>query len=285
MQKIPVFFNPAGVVDADSFSKSPLKPLYVVEQWRERYPARLDERLSDPVSRDHVKQVHNPFFVDGILSGLASNGFGTKDRAVADSLLYTSGMELDAALCALDAGVACAPVSGFHHAHYQRAQGFCTFNGLVIAARALKLGGHVERVAILDLDYHWGDGTYDLIQRHRFSNWLKQWSMTPPGSRKPVDSHEFLVTRLPEILRGIIAFKPDLVLYQAGADQHKDDPFGGLFDDAQLAARDVAVFSTLRHHGIPVAWNLAGGYQNDDYQKVLDIHNRTFEAAVRVFCD
>jgi hypothetical protein len=54
----------------------------------------------------------------------------------------------------------------------------------------------------------------------------------------------------------------DVLLYQAGADPHIDDPLGGWLTDAQLAQRDRLVFETCRELGLPVAWNLAGGYQS-----------------------
>ena len=71
----------------------------------------------------------------------------------------------------------------------------------------------------------------------------------------------------------------DIVLYQAGADPHVDDPLGGFLTTTQLATRDWKVFDGLRQHGIPVAWDLAGGYQTP-LSKVIEIHVNTFRAAV-----
>ena len=63
---------------------------------------------------------------------------------------------------ALDDGVAAALASGFHHAHADHGEGFCTFNGLVVAAEALRAAGRVRTVAVLDLDLHYGNGTASL---------------------------------------------------------------------------------------------------------------------------
>ncbi len=74
----------------------------------------------------------------------------------------------------------------------------------------------------------------------------------------------------------------DLVLYQAGADAHRNDPLGGLLSNRELLERDQFVFSQLRKAEIPVAWNLAGGYQRDEFgsiEKVLKIHRQTMMAA------
>ena len=70
-----------------------------------------------------------------------------------------------------------------------------------------------------------------------------------------------------------------IVLYQAGADPHVDDPLGGFLTTAQLALRDWRVFDGLSQRGIPVAWDLAGGYQ-DPLSKVVAIHVNTMRAAV-----
>ncbi len=74
----------------------------------------------------------------------------------------------------------------------------------------------------------------------------------------------------------------DVILYQAGADPHIDDPLGGWLTLAQLRERDRIVFEQARHYGVPIAWNLAGGYQNP-LRKVLDIHDNTLVECAAVF--
>src|SRR5262249_51951548 len=90
-----------------------------------------------------------------------------------------------------------------------------------------------------------------------------------------------LLDQLPEQIarmRGCAA-----VLYQAGADQHVDDPLGGVLTTGELCYRDELVFRELAALGIPVAWNLAGGYQKEvdgSIPKVLEIHTNTALAAL-----
>ena len=85
--------------------------------------------------------------------------------------------------------------------------------------------------------------------------------------------------KLPGIIDGFAGC--NLVIYQAGADPHVNDPFGGALTDAQLRERDRIVFTKFKEMGIPVVWNLAGGYQSP-IQKVLDIHNGTMEECLKV---
>jgi acetoin utilization deacetylase AcuC-like enzyme len=74
----------------------------------------------------------------------------------------------------------------------------------------------------------------------------------------------------------------DVVLYQAGADPHVDDPLGGWLTTAQLAERDRLVFETARQLRIPLTWSLAGGYQTP-LRNVLNIHDNTMRACAAAY--
>jgi len=74
----------------------------------------------------------------------------------------------------------------------------------------------------------------------------------------------------------------DVMLYQAGADPHIDDPLGGWLTTAQLRERDRVVFESAKRYGVPIAWNLAGGYQQP-LCKVLEIHDNTMLECAAVY--
>ena len=77
----------------------------------------------------------------------------------------------------------------------------------------------------------------------------------------------------------------DLILYQAGADVHKDDPLGGVLSTEQMACRDRMVFEGARACRLPLAWNLAGGYQRDEEGTILPVlrlHEQTYRIALSV---
>ena len=77
--------------------------------------------------------------------------------------------------------------------------------------------------------------------------------------------------------------RPDLILYQAGADPYLEDPYSPLaLDHDDLLARDRRVFEFARQARIPIAWVLAGGYTKDT-SKVVRVHLNTFVAAAAVF--
>ncbi len=212
---IPVFCGEAMNASVDSFSPSAAKPRAVVADWRERGEP-IEVIAPTPVAVEDLKRTHDPAYVDAVLRGDLPNGFGTTDAGVAASLPFTCGAMWCAARAALRNGrVEVAPCSGFHHAHHERAGGYCTFNGLIVAAQALRAAG-------------------------------------------------------------------DVVLYQAGADPHIDDPLGGWMTTRDLAERDRRVFESAATAGVPIAWNLAGGYQTP-LRKVLDIHHNTLRACANVY--
>ena len=282
LTRIPVFFRPEMVaLDASSTSPSAGKPAEVVADWQGR-GLNVDLRSFDPVDEATLALAHDPAYVRGVLACERVNGFGNRKPQVAASLPFTSGAMLAAAREALDNGqVACAPVSGFHHAGYSGGGGFCTFNGLMVTAMVLKREGALSRIAILDLDQHWGDGTHDILSRLRL-NWVSHHSPGPEAPRAS-DAARYL-KRLPRIVGGF--HDCDLLLYQAGADAHVDDPLGGWMTSKQLAERDRIVFDIAATIGLPVAWNLAGGYQRDEQggiEPVLAIHRRTLAACADVF--
>jgi len=80
----------------------------------------------------------------------------------------------------------------------------------------------------------------------------------------------------------------DVLLYQAGADPHIEDPLGGWLTTAQMRERDRVVFTVCQEMALPVAWNLAGGYQRDaqgSIRPVLEIHDNTMAVCVQVYGD
>lgn len=274
---LPVFFTPLMVADSHSYSPSAAKPARVLESWK-RLSIPMELRAPVPATREQLHRAHDAAFVDGVLSLRRDNGFGNRNAQVAASLPHTSGAMLEAARCAIgNRRVAIAPVSGFHHAKFEEAGGFCTFNGLIVAALALLDAGLAMRIGILDCDHHYGDGTHDIIRRLSLADRIQH---------DTVGAREFDVEHAEPFLqslgRRVGAFADcDVLLYQAGADPHIDDPLGGWLTDAQLIRRDRIVFESAAIIGLPIAWNLAGGYQ-EPLRRVLDIHDNTLRECWRV---
>lgn len=262
-------------------SPSAFKPRLLVQHLRGAgYPLELYEPPA--LSREDLCLAHSPEYVDGVLSCLEPNGFGNIDPDVAASLPYTSGSLYRAGQLSLEHGMAASFSSGFHHARYDGGGGFCTFNGLVIAATKLHREG-ARKILILDLDFHYGDGT-DNILSHLQIDFIRHETLGRLyRSRGQGPAY---LSALERILCSLRERPVDLILYQAGADVHIDDPFGGVLSTEQMAARDHMVFETSHGLRIPIAWNLAGGYQRDvsgTILPVLVLHEQTYRLASEIY--
>ncbi len=264
-------------------SPSPGKPRWVADALEQtRWP--VDLVAPSPMSIEALYRVHARTFVDAVLALELPNGFGSLSASVARSLRFTCGAFHTGALLALRDGVSASLTSGFHHAHYASARGYCTFNGLIASARQLFDEGHVSRVAIVDCDYHYGDGTQALIEALGLAEQVLHVSF---GRRfRRLDQADDYLAAVRDLRGQLASYDPDIIFYQAGADAHVNDPLGGLLTTAQLRERDRTIFAIARERGIPLTWNLAGGYQRESdgsIPKVVALHLNTFEEALRIW--
>lgn len=252
-----VFYRPEQVASSEQPSPSALKPRLVVADWLAQPDIKVEVCSFKPASAKTIMLAHDPQFVRGILSGRLVNGFGNRSADVCASLSYTNGSLLAAAEHAvLHREAVCSPTSGFHHAEYADAMGYCTFNGLMVTALALQQAGLVQSVGILDCDAHYGNGT-DQIMAKLGVNWIRHHTLGKHFHNEENAAHGKFEAWLQ---RAIDDCKHcDLILYQAGADPHIDDPLGGILSTEQMRWRDLRVFEDLGH--LPLVWNLAGGYQ------------------------
>ena len=200
------------------------------------------------------------------------------------------GGTLKTARLALSHGLACHLAGGTHHAHRDFGSGFCIFNDCAIAARVLLATGEVERLMVIDLDVHQGDGTAACccdeprifpLSVHAASNFplRKVESDADLPLQDGVDDQGYLSAigdRLPCL---IDQFKPDLVLFNAGVDPHQDDRLGRLaLTDHGLLNRDRLVLDACLRRSIPVATVIGGGY--DDLEALVPRHALVIRAAV-----
>ncbi|HYQ16147.1 MAG TPA: hypothetical protein VEQ58_10330 [Polyangiaceae bacterium] len=283
LSALKVFYSEDMVSIAGSASPSDRKPRLVAEALRQTdWPIQLVS--PEPTAISDVCRVHDQSFVDDVLQLRRANGFGSLSESVARSVLYTCGACYGSARVALEEGISASLTSGFHHAGPRIGRGFCTFNGLMITAAQLLDEGRVQKLAIVDCDYHYGDGTQAIIDEQSRSAQVLHLSFGKTF-RHP-DQAEHYLTAVSELRAKLAAFGAELVLYQAGADAHVDDPFGGLLTTEQMRTRDRSVLSIARELDIPLTWNLAGGYQvepDGTIPRVIELHLNTFEEALDVW--
>ena len=246
-------------------------------------------------TREELARVHTDDYIDRLTSGALTDaelrvlGFPWSPALVERSYRAVGGT-LHAARSAQQNGVAINLAGGTHHAFPDRGEGFCVFNDVAIAIRALRAEGLIRRAAIIDLDVPQGNGTHAI-----FAGDEETFTFSMHGSRNypfhkvpgtldielpdGTDDADYLA-RLEDALPNVLdSGTPDLVIYLAGADPHERDRLGRLkltFDG--LERRDAMVLETCREVGIPVAITIAGGY-GSDIRETVAIHLSTARVA------
>ncbi|GAB4416234.1 MAG: histone deacetylase [Bryobacter sp.] len=246
---------------------------------------------------EDLLRVHEQAYVERFLAAqldpqeLRRIGFPNVPQLITRTL-SSVGATVEAAQVALREGAAGVLAGGTHHAHRTFGSGFCVFNDIAVAAARLLDEGKVERVAVVDLDVHQGDGTATIFAadprvftfsahgRHNFP-FRKEQSDLDLAFENGTEGEEYLAA-LPASLEQVFATRPQIVFYQAGVDALATDKLGKLaLAPADLLARDHLVFHECRRRGVPVAITLGGGY-SDPITHTVATAAQTYLAARRL---
>ncbi|WP_070380287.1 hypothetical protein [Rhodococcus sp. WMMA185] len=290
-----VFYSPDYAASPHAFDIT-LKSQWVAESLL-RDPIDGVE-LVRPHSLDvgELAAVHDLQYVEavhyGTPRGLAGSPGLTWDEDLWTATTAAAGGMVDAALVGLrTGGVAGSLSSGLHHACRASGRGFCTFNGLVLAARAA-LDDGAESVLIVDFDAHCGGGTASLMQSDPriwqadvSVDWFDFYDPTDRCQPTLVSEGEQYLAACTQALSRIEHIGPnfDLVLYNAGMDPYEGCDTGGLdgITKEVLEARENLLFRWCQERKMPVAFALAGGYVSAhlDEKELVDLHRLTIAEA------
>lgn len=242
----------------------------------------LVEHRPEAMPNKWLEAAHDPDYVATVLAASVAPaierriGFAVTPEVARRAVLSPGGTWLAAKL-ALEHGYAANAAGGSHHAMPGSGAGFCVFNDLAVAALRLLGEGDVRRILIVDLDVHQGDGTATILAGradvatlsvHAEKNFpvRKAQSTMDIGLPDGTGDDAYLAALVPAVDTMINRIRPDLILYQAGVDVHRNDKLGRLsLTDAGIAARDSFVATRARVLGIPLASAMGGGYGDDVY--------------------
>jgi acetoin utilization deacetylase AcuC-like enzyme len=312
MSKVPLAYADGYFADIGAH-KMPMKKFGLVRDailGDAQLAAAVTIAAPAPASDEDLLRVHTPEYVRAVATGepreLAESQKFPWSPALAGAVRLTSGGCIAALAAALDGGLAGNLASGFHHAHADHGEGFCTFHGLVVAFERLRVERpSFRRLLVIDLDLHYGNGTVsfartrpDLFNLSIYGNWYRAntasrdvdtvkdrdtanaWSVAVPNG---ASGDAYVATVRAHVGPAIVRARPDAIFYQAGADPYREDPYSPLLADTHdLYERDKVVFEAARAAGVPIAYVLAGGY-TPDVSKVVLVHVNTLRAALTAF--
>ncbi|MCI5045286.1 MAG: histone deacetylase [Aquisalinus sp.] len=254
--------------------------------------------VSEPASRMDILRAHDEAYIksleDGSIERQAMRRIGFPwSPQIPLRGFRTAGGAIQAAEEALSHGLSGQLAGGTHHAHAAFGAGFCILNDFAVVALKLLAEARVERIAIIDLDVHQGDGNaailgalpqvfiLDVYGRKNFPFRKVPATLDIPLDDDPGDNH--YLAELEQALPQIWNFAPDLVLYQAGVDPLVDDKLGRMDITFEgLMARDRMVLEGCRTRGIPCSMGIGGGYANP-IEPTVEAYANTYRVAKQVY--
>jgi acetoin utilization deacetylase AcuC-like enzyme len=197
---------------------------------------------------------------------------------------------IDASIQALEYGIAFNVAGGTHHAGSNWAEGFCLLNDQAIAANYLLSNSLANRILIIDLDVHQGNGTAEIFGKeervftfsmHAEKNFpfRKERSDLDIGLNDGTTDAEYLKLLSENLKLVFESFKPDFIFYLAGVDVLATDKLGKLnLTIAGCKQRDEMVLHYCRSFGLPVQISMGGGY-SPKISDIVEAHCNTYRLA------
>ena len=285
----PIYFDSTYVVSGGEL-ETVRKADEVARRILEQFP---DIKLvsPEPATVEQLLLAHTAEYIEAFLSGepydVASAALGEWSEEVVASVLASTGGVIAAVLEALKSGRAGSLSSGLHHAKSDHGAGFCTINGLAIAALVALQNG-AKSIGILDIDAHCGGGTFEILGDNPLirigdvsTNGYDTW-------RSGQERHKLEITTDPDTYLDVVAEmlehigSVDLLLLNAGMDPAEGGSAGSTrgFTSELLEQRELLVAEWCERTNTPVAFVLAGGYvgSNLTLGGVADLHMHTVAA-------
>ena len=246
-----------------------------------------------------VQVVHNRDYVMSVKEGNLSRdqerriNLPWSEKLAKRSFLAIQGT-LQTSQLALDYGIACHLAGGTHHAFKDCGSGFCVFNDLAYASITLLNQKKINKILILDLDVHQGDGTASICEnidniftcsihcKNNFPFDKKNSNLDVPIDDE-VDDVKY-INILTKTLDQIESnFTPDIVFYDAGVDVHSNDDLGNLnLTDDGIKKRDEIVCEYFKEKKIPLCTVIGGGYSKNR-QELASRHFSIFETVSKTY--
>lgn len=289
------FYTDHFVLPLPEGHRFPMAKYRMVREQVEKLPG-LNLIEAPAASDTELLLAHDPVYVQRVITGTLSPqaqreiGFPWSTGMVERSR-RSVGATIAAARTALDEGIAVNLAGGTHHAYRDKGSGFCVFNDAAVAARVMQRKHGIKRIAIIDLDVHQGNGTASILRRdpsiftlslHGEKNFpfRKEPSDLDVGLPDDCTDNEYLQALGSALDQVSERFKPELLIYLAGADPHEADRLGRLkLTFAGLQARDEQVLAFAKSLGIGVAITMAGGY-GTDINNTVRVHVQTISTAL-----
>jgi len=197
---------------------------------------------------------------------------------------------IDCALFAQQYGVALNIAGGTHHSFTNRGEGFCLLNDIGIASNYLLNNNLAQKILVVDLDVHQGNGTAQIFENenrvftfsmHGEKNYptRKEKSDLDIGLPDKTEDGPYLKILKETLPRLVDTVEPDFIFYLSGVDILATDKLGRLsMTIAGCKERDQFVLELCKKNNIPVAVSMGGGY-SERIAHIVEAHANTYRVA------
>ncbi len=298
---IKIAWHPCYVHPVPEGHRFPMEKYELLPQRLHREGLALEDDFFEPSEGlRYDLGIHCPDYVHRLLNLELSkkeeraSGFSLSRSLVDRELRITNGT-VEGALWALENESAAFNIAGgTHHASTNRAEGFCLLNDQAVAAHHLLHNTECQKILIVDLDVHQGNGTAQIFaQEPRVFTFSMHGANNYPYHKPPsdldiaLDDHstdQVYLELLEQHLPGLITTeKPDFIFYLAGVDVLAQDKLGRLGLSLEgCKARDQLVFELAKQHELPIMTTMGGGYA-PDIALILEAHCNTYRVASDLF--
>ena len=247
-----------------------------------------DETLKKAHSEKYIKDIKNKTLDD---NGVKKIGFPLVDSVIQRSLVATGGTVLASKL-AIDNGLACNTAGGSHHANFEGGAGYCVFNDVAVASQYLLHRRLANKILIVDLDVHQGNGNSDIFMDNKNVFTFSMHSKSNYPAKKSISDLDVelednmedgqYIKLLKFYLNQLNKENFDYVFYIAGVDIHFNDRLGKLkISDDGIRQRDELVIENFFSKDIPLCGVLGGGY-NKDFNKLVELHSFLHQSCAKL---
>lgn len=248
-----------------------------------------------------LERAHTPAYLQKIYRGQLDLKEQIQLGLPLSPKLYTrSATEVEATRLACEAamidGLSVVLAGGTHHAFREHGESYCVFNDIAVAIRSIQLKKPGIKVMVVDTDAHQGNGTNSLLDNdpNVFTYSIHVGRSSP--SRKVngsmdvetvryVEGEMYLKQLFSTLAAALDVFTPDLVIWIAGADNHRNDRFGQMMLTVKdIQRRDDVILRALVRNRIPVALLYGGGY-NREPEYTAKLHRNTVATAKKILAE
>lgn len=253
----------------------------------------------DPLAERWILRTHEADYWNRLKSltltpqEIRRTGFPLSHELVDREIRIANGT-LMAAIYARQHGIAMNIAGGTHHAFTNRGEGFCLLNDIAIAANYLLEEQLANKILVVDLDVHQGNGTAQIFaQDERVFTFSMHGANNYPLHKEQSDldiglkdftTDDFYLKTLDVNLKALIdQIQPDFMFFQSGVDILNTDKLGRLSITREgCKARDRLVLQQARQHKIPLVVSMGGGY-SPDFRDIIEAHANTYRLAQEIF--